>query len=134
MNGSDHLQLLLNYETVKHLLRKVVSLIVGKFINKVIMAQTILHLNGAYNIFSSISDAPIFESAIDLRQLKQYINDEFGKSGLRELDRKLKRAKGKGTSSLISDSIEDEIQSNRAGDNESTLPFDEFVKRFLTLE
>lgn len=98
------------------------------------MAQIILHKDGAYNIYSTIMDAPLFESALSLLQLKEYIKDEFGEDGLRNLYRRLERAHEIGCSAYDASDLEDCLCCNRAGKNEKTLSYKEFIKKYLTLE
>lgn len=97
------------------------------------MSNYVLHHKGAYNLYSPISDAPIFSKAITLEQLKKHIGDEQGKAGLRYLPERLERAHAKGTSEINS-TLDDTIFCNRAGDNESHLSKKEFIRRFLSLE
>jgi hypothetical protein len=97
------------------------------------MPHYIIHHNGAYNFYTTIEDGAVFASALTLKQLESYYQEEYGKSGMRELPVRLKRAQEIGTSSRIHDSLRECILCNRAGENESTLSFDEFVAEYLTL-
>ena len=97
------------------------------------MAQYIVHHKGAYNIYGTIADGAYFESALTLNQLKQYIKEEFGEQGLRNLPQRLERAQQKGTSSINANSLEETLLCNRAGKNESHISTKTFIKRFLTL-
>ena len=97
------------------------------------MANLIIHHNGAYNLYSTIVDSPVFESALTLQQLKVYIAEQEGVSGIMVFDQRLVRANKTGCSSYLY-GLGPCIACNRAGPNESYLPFDEFIKQFLTLE
>jgi hypothetical protein len=97
------------------------------------MPQFIINRGGAYNIYSTIVDAPLFNDAFTLAELRQYILDEHGRMGLDGLPRRLERANKTGTSEHNS-SLEGSIFLNRAGPGESELPVDEFVAQYLTLK
>ena len=87
------------------------------------MAHFILHHDGAYNVWSTVVDAPCYESALTLDQLRAVEPVTADR---------LDRAHEDGCSSYH-DSLDDCISFNRAGENESALPRDEFIRRFLTL-
>jgi hypothetical protein len=97
------------------------------------MPQYIIHKDGVYNIYSTVVDAPFYEGGLTREQLEQIIREEQGEQGIRFLPERLERAHRKGTSSHIDDSLEGCVSCNRAGEKEAELPFDEFVRRFLTL-
>jgi hypothetical protein len=97
------------------------------------MPQYIIHKDGAYNIFSTIVDAPFFEPALTLKELEDWMRKEYGEEGIRTLPERLERVHRKGTSSRMDDSLEECVSYNRAGEKEACVPFDEFVQRFLTL-
>jgi hypothetical protein len=97
------------------------------------MPQYIIHKDGAYNIFATVVDAPYFDSALTLEELKEYTKEEYGKEGLRQLDDRLERAHSKGCSAFNDIDLEDCISGNRAGPGESEMPFDEFIAKYLTL-
>jgi hypothetical protein len=96
------------------------------------MAHFIIHRNGVYNIYSTITDSPLFDNGLTLEQLENYTKEEYGNHGLEGLPQRLRRAQKTGTSERNS-SLMSTIFCNRAGPNESELSFDEFVKEFLTL-
>ena len=97
------------------------------------MGQLIIHHLNAYNFYTTIADGAVFEDALTLEQVKDYIEEQYGQQGLRNLPDRLQRAKEKGTSSLIDESISDTLRCNRAGENEEHLTDDEFIKQFLTI-
>jgi len=99
------------------------------------LAHIILHNNGAYNIFSSILDAPIYEEALTLDELKEEIKREHGDRGMRDLPDRLKRAHKYGNSGLMGDNtLEEAICINRAGENETQMMVDEFIEKYMTLK
>lgn len=97
------------------------------------MAELILHKDGAYNFYTTISDTACYESALTLEQLTEVIRLEYGQQGLRELPQRLERAHKNGCSSGLGETLAECIEGNKAGENYSELSFDEFVKRYLTL-
>lgn len=97
------------------------------------MAKTIIHHNGAYNLYDTISDRAYFERAISLRQLQYFIQKEYGDSGLRELPERLERTHTKGTSAHEDDSLAETLCCNRAGPNETEMTINEFIEKYLTL-
>lgn len=97
------------------------------------MPQYIIHKDGAYNIFSTVVDAPIFAEALTLEQLRDWYGAEYGRQGLEELPPRLERAVANGTSSMIGHTLEDHIRANRAGENEAELSHDDFIRQYITL-
>lgn len=96
------------------------------------MPQFIIHNNGAYNLYSTISDGACFEQAITLNQLRNYIQKHSGDSGLDGLPDRLERAHAKGTSSHEDDSLAETLCCKRAGPNESEMSVNEFIEKYLT--
>lgn len=90
------------------------------------MSRPILFHKNAYNIYSTVTGTPLFEKALTLKQLKQYIKAEEGDCGIRNLPSSLERAHEKG---LIH-----QISCNGAGTNGAYLSPADFISRFLTLE
>lgn len=97
------------------------------------MAHTIIHHNGAFNVYSSIVDAPIFEHALTREQLTEWYKDEYGNSGLSSLPDRIARAESKGSSSRLSPSLKSDVSGNHAGPDGTELPIDAFIAQFLTL-
>lgn len=97
------------------------------------MGQIILHKDGAYQVYSTISDGPLFERALTLEELTEYIHQEFGNAGLRTFPDQLARARRTGCSGYLAGSLEDCIRFNRAGEGKMTLSLEEFTARYLTL-
>lgn len=88
------------------------------------MAHFILHHEGAYNVWSTIVDAPLYESALTLDQLKQVEPTT---------DARLERAHKNGCSAIYGATLDECISVNRAGPQEARLSRDEFIAKFLTL-
>lgn len=99
-----------------------------------IMGQVVLHHEGAFNLYDTISDGPVFASAITEEQLYTYIRGRHGTVGIEQLGARMERAKRKGTSSAILDSLADTLSANRAGPKESKLTTEEFISKFLTFK
>ena len=97
------------------------------------MPQYIIRNGNAYNLYSSIVDAPMFVSALTREQLFQWYKEEYGTHGMRDLPERMKRVDAKGCSSRLHASLKEFLVCNRAGKDEATLSFDEFVRQFLTL-
>lgn len=97
------------------------------------MAQLILHKDGAYNLYTTVSDGACYESALTLDELTEAIRFEFGESGVKQLPARLKRAHRTGCSSLDGMTLAECISCNRAGPGESRLTYGEFVGKYLTL-
>lgn len=97
------------------------------------MGLLILHKDGAYNLYSTITDSPRYDSALTRKQLDAAILQEEGREGLRALPERLERAHRAGSSSRVLNTLSDVICCNRAGPREGHLSQEEFVRRFLTL-
>ena len=97
------------------------------------MPAYIIHHDGAYNLYSTISDGCWFEHGITLEQLHDVIGEEHGRQGsIDELPARLERAHETGCSGF-GWTLDQCISGNRAGTNESEVPRDEFIRKFLTL-
>ena len=97
------------------------------------MGEIIIHKDGVFNFFSTVSDGPVFESGLTLKQVRGYIKEEYGNRGLLWLNLRIERAVKHGTSELGATCLEDTIGFNRAGPNETKLSIEEFVDEFLML-
>jgi hypothetical protein len=95
------------------------------------MAHILIGINGKYNIFSTIVDAPLYEEAFDEEELREVYRIEYGNASMLEFENRLERCKTKGTSSWLDKDLESLISCNRAGEDESELPYDEFVNKYL---
>lgn len=96
------------------------------------MPRYIIHKEGVYNLYSTVVDAPCYVHGLTLDQLKIAIEDERSQKGLDDLPERLERAHATGCSSFL-ETLEECIVTNRAGENETELSYEEFVNRFLTI-
>jgi hypothetical protein len=96
------------------------------------MANLILHHNGAYNIYCTISEGARYVSALTLTQLHSVLIDEGRDSD--EIKSRLDRAHDTGCSSINRQTLKDCISCNRAGENEAHLSEEDFISQFLTLK
>ena len=98
------------------------------------MGEFILHNNGVYNLYSTISDGLRFISGLTKAQLEFFIKDQYGQQGINALPERLERAHKNGTSEIGAECIENTLWCNRAGKNESYLSTQQIIKKFLTLK
>jgi len=96
------------------------------------MGRLVIYFNGKYNLYSTISDAPVFESGLCLDELQMWYKEEYGNAGLRILEDLIPRANACGTSSRLDNDLRDTILLNRAGPDESRLHPAKFIQQFLT--
>jgi len=97
------------------------------------MAKIILHHQGAYQLYETIADGPVYVSALTFEQLKKAVMVHGGQAALANLPDSLERAHRTGCSSMDGATLKECISTNRAGHNETTLPEAEFIARWLTL-
>lgn len=97
------------------------------------MPQLILHNAGAYQLYTTVADGPCYETALTLEELKEILRFEGGQSAIDALPARLERAHKTGCSSIDGQTLEECIACNRAGPNETNVPVDEFIKRWVTL-
>ena len=96
------------------------------------MPRAILHKDGAYQIYTTVADGPCYEHALTLDELTELMRFEGGQAAVDALPARLERAHRTGCSAH-GYTLEECIAGNRAGPNETEVPFDEFVRRWLTL-
>lgn len=96
------------------------------------MATLILYKDGAYNLFETIADRPLYESALTLEQLTEIIRQEFGEKGLCELPLRLERAHGTGCS-CAGGTLASCIAKYEARPYRARTGYADFVARYLTL-
>lgn len=70
-------------------------------------------------LWSTVADAPASFAATE-DEIREYIKEEYGNVGLRELPARLDRVSKFGISSMI-DTLDDLLETNRAGPNETQL-------------
>jgi hypothetical protein len=97
------------------------------------MPRLILHKDGAYNLYTTVADGPCYERALTLDELQEVLRLEGGQAAIDALPARLERAHKTGCSSIDGETLEECITCNRAGPDESEVPLDEFVRRWLTL-
>lgn len=97
------------------------------------MAHIIIHYNGAYNLYSTVVDAPIYESALTEAQLRAHVKEQDGQSGLKTLEARISRSQNYGTSSFVDSSLHSVVDRNKAGPSEVKMTFDAFIAKYLTL-
>ena len=97
------------------------------------MSFPIIHHNGAFNLWNTEWDKPCFPDALNEDELTAYIKEHYGTQGLRELPRRLERAKACGTSHMLHKSLESHIRGNRAGKGETQVSPETIIRRHLTL-
>jgi hypothetical protein len=95
------------------------------------MGQFIVKLAGKYLVWSTIVDAPV-SYGMDEAELREWIKDEYGEQGLRDLPARLARVEKKGTSALTYESAERTIWFNRAGPNETQLTVPQIIAEYIT--
>lgn len=96
------------------------------------MPHYIIHKDGAYNVFSTIVDAPWFVGALTEQQLRDWHREQFGNDGESFIEARLARAHATGCSG-DGWTLDECIATNRAGRGEKRLDAETFVRRFLTL-
>ncbi len=93
------------------------------------MPRYIIHKDGVYNEYTTVSDGPCWDGGLTLEQLEQIVKEEYGNQGLMSLPDRLKRAHEKGTSSRIEDSLEETVSVYLY---HTGLTLEEFCDRFLS--
>lgn len=86
-----------------------------------------------YIEYSTIVDAPT-TIAVPRDEMREHLieRDGHGGNGGLAIDERLDRAKRKGSSSHLDESLRDAIICNRAGRDETEMTFDQFVRFFFT--
>lgn len=97
------------------------------------MPKFIIKIKEHYLIWSTIVDAPIIYG-MTLDELTEYIKEEYGNSGLRELPARLARVNLNGTSSIQPYTPEDLVLYNRAGPNETHLSLEGVYRHYCLRE
>lgn len=79
-----------------------------------------------YLLHSTVVDAPI-TYGMSLDQFKKFYQEEYGRQGMEELEKRLARVEAKGTSSMMHASAEDAIDWNRAGKDGTCLSIQQII-------
>ncbi len=83
-----------------------------------------------YMEWSTVVDAPV-TFGMSLEEFKEHYKEEYGNQGMRmEFEERMKRVEEKGTSSRLDDSVEDMIQGNRAGKDETCLTVEQIIEGY----
>lgn len=96
------------------------------------MGHIIINKGDAYNIYSTICDGCLFESALTLEQLKFFIREEAAKKAEEELVSRLERVHQFGTSSRMDSSLEETVDGNHAGPRGGNVPVAKFIEKYLS--
>ena len=57
------------------------------------MPELIVQKDGVFNIFSTVTDSPIFSSGITEEELTEWYREEYGNSGMLALPKRIERAR-----------------------------------------
>ncbi len=98
------------------------------------MPKFIIHKDGVYNLFTTIADGACYQSGLTLEQLRGPGCLNIQTPG-QELDfqARLNRVHETGCSG-IGYTLKSIIAGNRSGPNESEVPYDEFIQKYLTIQ
>ncbi len=84
---------------------------------------------GKYVEWSSVVDAPVTYVMTET-ELVQYVREEYGEAGVRELPARMERVKAKGTNALTYKSADNVIRVNRAGPNETEITREQIIAQY----
>jgi hypothetical protein len=92
------------------------------------MGRFICHLDGKFFEWSTVVDAPV-AYLMEEAEFVAYQQADHDKHYVEnELPARMARARSKGTSSMLDDSLEALVRGNRAGPGEKTLSFKKLCK------
>lgn len=91
------------------------------------MPKFIVHHDGYFFEWSTIVDAPT-TYGMRREEFEVYFEKRYGAEAMRDLPDRLSRALAQGTSSLDGTSAESLIAGNRAGPDETELPFADVIR------
>lgn len=94
------------------------------------MPRVIIHHEGVYNEYTTVSDGPCWESGLTLEQLQMITKEEDGNNGLRVLEERLVRAHKKGTSCVLDKDLEDTVSPYLYRED---MTVEEFIEKFMTI-
>lgn len=97
------------------------------------MPSYIIQHNNVWNIYSTVSDGCYWNSGLTLEELKEWYKEEYGRSGMLELDSRIERALEIGTSSRMDKDLRECISCNRAGPDEAHMSYKKFIDKFLVI-
>ena len=94
------------------------------------MPRYILKLENWYFEWSTIVDAPI-TYGMTLDEFKEYYRMEYGNRGMGTLSERLERVEESGTSAVPTQTANQLIQFNRAGNNEENLSRELILDKYI---
>lgn len=92
------------------------------------MPQYVIYKNGAYNIYSTISEECYFESALSRKQMVAYLSSQK----MKRPEERVQKAEETGTSSRTLTLTDIVDQFNLSFPPEHQLTFEQFVQKYLT--
>lgn len=96
------------------------------------MPAILCYHEGKYNFYTTVCDDFYYEKGVPLDEILQYVKEERGNDGVARIKASLDRVHATGTSSRICSSLKDVIALNRAGENNTTLSFEECIAKFFS--
>ena len=97
------------------------------------MPHYIVKIDKWYFDWSTVVDAPV-TYGMTLEGLKEWYRFEFGEQGMKDLPERLERVEKHGTSAIPSQTVDQLITFNRAGDNEENLSKEMIVEKYVLTE
>jgi len=94
------------------------------------MPSYIIHRDGAFNLFTTITDGPVFDRGVTREELETWYRNEYGQQGMRELPARIARALETSCSSLLGDTLQLLIATWARVHHKKA---DDFIPTFLTL-
>lgn len=79
------------------------------------MGNIILHKDGAWNVYTTVSDGAIFTTGVREQDVRDYYRETFGERGLWGLDREMDTARTKGSNSRMGETVADCARRNTQG-------------------
>lgn len=83
-----------------------------------------------YLEWSTVVDAPT-TYGMTLEEFKEHYQEEYGKSGMRDLETRMGRVSETGTSAIGYNNVKEIIVGNRAGDGEKYLSLEKIVDKYI---
>lgn len=90
------------------------------------MGTLICHLDGMFFEWTTMSDAPV-TYGLSREEFEAYYRDEYGRSGMEGLPRRIERAIQFGTSCYLGTTFDDLVRTNHAGPKGKRLSRDELI-------
>lgn len=93
------------------------------------MGRYIIKINDKFFLWSTVVDAPI-TYGLTIDKLTEFIRFEYGQRGVDDLLERLRRVEAKGHSAHFDMTLDELLNGNRAGENETTLTVDEIYQKY----